>query len=145
MNPSEQPRFTIEKMGENGGHCDCCGNSSRCVWGMVYDGPAAIAAYWMHWTVDHLSDPGANLDLVIGKWGDDASADDRVAVALIHRQMDDGSPSLMVVNAGDRSPGRGDLASTALAREEVIGAPIAANVFALVDAIYEQDERFFRT
>jgi len=129
-------------MGESGGHCDCCGNTSRCVWGMVHDGAATIAAYWMHWTVGHLSDPGANLDLVIGKWGDDTTANDRVAVALIHREMADGS-SLMVVNAADRSAANGNLASTALAREDVIGTPMAANVFALVDAIYLQDERFF--
>jgi len=143
MDRPEQPRFTIEKMGESGGHCDCCGNESRCVWGMVHDGPATIAAYWMHWTVGHMSDPGANLDLVIGKWGDEASADDRVAVSLIHREMEDGSSSLMVVNAGDRSAGNGGLAGAVLAREDVIGTPVAANVFALVDAIYEQDARFF--
>ena len=139
----EQHRFTIEKMGESGGHCDCCGNESRCVWGMVDDGSATIAAYWMHWTFGHLSDSGANLDLVIGKWGDETSADDRVAVALVHREMEDGSPSLMVVNANDRPAVNGDLARTALAREEVIGTPMAATVFALVDAIYLQDGRFF--
>jgi hypothetical protein len=143
MDQPEHPRFAIEKMGESGGHCDCCGNTSRCVWGMVYDGSAAIAAYWMHWTVSHLSDPGANLDLVIGKWGDDTTADDRVAVAIIHREMEDGKPSLMVVNASGRPAGNGNLASAALEREDVIGTPLAANVFALVDAIYEQDERFF--
>jgi hypothetical protein len=143
MDQSQQPRFTVEKMGESGGHCDCCGNESRRVWGMVHDGPATIAAYWMQWTVGHLSDFGANLDLVIGKWGDETSADDRVAVALIHREMEDGSPSLMVVNAGDRPAGNGTLARTALAREDVIGTPMAENVFALVDAIYLQDLRFF--
>jgi hypothetical protein len=109
---------------------------------MMYDGGTAIAAYWMHWTVGHLSDPGANLDLVIGKWGDGASVNDRIAVALIHREMADG-PSLMVVNAADRQTRNGTLASTALAREDVIGTPLAANIFALVDAIYLQDDRFF--
>jgi len=137
-----QPRFTIETMGESGGHCDCCGHASRCVWGMVHDGPATIAAYWMHWTVGHLSDTGANLDLVIGKWGDGTTANDRVAVALVHRELEDGS-SLMVINAADRQTRNVSLASTGLAREDVIGTPMAANVFALVDAIYLQDGRFF--
>jgi len=109
---------------------------------MVHDGPATIAAYWMHWTVGHLSDTGANLDLVIGKWGDGTTANDRVAVALVHRELEDGS-SLMVINAADRQTRNVSLASTGLAREDVIGTPMAANVFALVDAIYLQDGRFF--
>ena len=91
----------------------------------------------------NLSEPGANLDLVLGRWGDDATADDRFGVALIHRQQAAGSPSLMVVDATDRPMSNGDLARTALAREDVIGAPLATQVFSLVDAIYEQDGRFF--
>lgn len=130
-------------MGESGGHCDCCGNDSRCVWGMVYEGEAALAAYWMHWTVGHMNEPGANLDLVIGRWGDGATANDRVAVALLHRQQPDGSPPLMVIDAADSPTDSRTLAATALPREEVIGTPLAAHVFSIVDAIYEQDGRFF--
>ena len=140
---SELPKFEVETMGESGGHCDCCGNDSRSVWGMVHQGEPTVAAYWLHWTVGHLREPGANLDLVIGRWGDDTTADDRFGVALIHREQSDGAPSLMVIDAADRPIGDGDLATTALARVEVIGTPIAEQVFALVDAIYEQDGRFF--
>jgi hypothetical protein len=139
----EQPDFEVDTMGESGGHCDCCGNESQSVWGMVHQGEATLAAYWVHWTVGHLSEPGANLDLVLGRWGHDATADDRFGVALIHRQQADGTPSLMVIDAADRPMSNGDLATTALAREDVIGTPIAEQVFSLVDAIYEQDGRFF--
>ena len=141
--PEKKPDFEIETMGESGGHCDCCGNDSQSVWGMVHQGEATLAAYWMHWTVGHLSEPGANLDLVLGRWGDDATADDRFGVALIHRQKADGTPSLMVIDAADRPMSKGDLATTALSRAEVIGTPIAEQVFSIVDAIYEQDGRFF--
>lgn len=140
---AEQNRLTIETMGESGGHCECCGNESRSVWGMVYDGEAAVAAYWMHWTVGHLSEPGANLDLIIGRWGDETSADDRVTVSLLHRQQPDGTPAVMVIDAADRPVANGDLARTSLARADVIGTPLAAKVFSLVDAVYEQDSRFF--
>lgn len=140
---AKPPRFAVEQMGESSGHCDCCGNESQCVWGMVHDGDAALAAYWMNWTASHLSHPGANLDLVIGRWGHDASADDRVIVSLLHRQQPDGSPALMVIDAADRPAAKGELARTALARTDVVDTPLAAQVFALVDAIYEQDDRFF--
>jgi hypothetical protein len=140
---AEPPRFEVEAMGESGGHCECCGNESSCVWGMVHDGGATVAGYWMHWTVGHLSDPGANLDLILGQWGDKTSAEDRVLVSLLHRQQPDGSPALMVIDAAERPRAKGDLARTALARTDVVGSPLAAQVFALVDAIYEQDGRFF--
>ncbi len=136
-------QFVVEEMGESSGHCDCCGNESRCVWGMVHAENATIAAYWMHWTVGHLSEPGANLDLVLGQWGDEASADDRMVVSMLHREQQDGGPALMVIDAADRPVVKGELARTALARIDVVGTPLATQVFALVDAIYEQDGRFF--
>ena len=135
--------FEVETMGKSGGHCACCGEESRSVWGMVHQGGTTLAAYWMHWTVGHLSEPGANLDLVLGRWGDDTTAHNRFGVALIHRQQADGNPSLMVIDAADRPMSNGGLATTALARKDVIGTPIAEQVFSLVDAIYEQDDRFF--
>jgi hypothetical protein len=49
----------------------------------------------------------------------------------------------MIIDAHGRPAANGQLASTALRREDVIGTPLAAQVFALTDAIYEQDDRFF--
>jgi hypothetical protein len=110
---------------------------------MVYSGNLAAAAYWMHWTVGHLTDPGANLDLILGRWGDNAEANDRVAISLVHRQQLDGSSALMVIDAADRSFANEGLSGRALARNDVIGTPLATHVFALTDAIYERDRRFF--
>jgi hypothetical protein len=143
MHNAQPPRFTIEKMDESRGHCDCCGRDSRTVAGLVYDQGAAAAAYWMQWTEGHLSDTGANLDLVLGEWGEGTSPADRYAIAMVHRQQADGTPALMIIDAHGRPAANGQLASTALRREDVIGTPLAAQVFALTDAIYEQDDRFF--
>jgi hypothetical protein len=49
----------------------------------------------------------------------------------------------MVIDAAERPPAKGELARSALARTDIVGTPLAAQVFALVDAIYEQDGRFF--
>ena len=97
----------------------------------------------MRWSVGHLDDTGANLDLILGEWGDETSPKDRFAVALVHRQQPDGTPALMVIDAQDRRIADGSLAGTALRREDVIGTPLAEQVFAITDAIYLQDERFF--
>ena len=96
----------------------------------------------MHWTVGHLSEPGANLDLILGKWGDGTDGNDRFGIALVHRQLEDGTPSLMVIDADDRFAGT-DLAAKTLMRSDVIDTPLAEQVFSIVDAIYLQDGRFF--
>ncbi|WP_428627527.1 hypothetical protein [Sphingopyxis sp.] len=136
--------YEVEIMGESDGKCDCCGNESRRVWGMVHkvEGPT-VAAYWMHWTVGHLNEPGANLDLVLGHWGDGTTANDRFGVALRHREQYDEPPSIMVIDPADRPFSDRGLAATLLARSDVIGTPIAAQVFSIIDAIYQQDGRFF--
>ena len=135
--------FVVEKLNESSGHCECCGHESRCVWGWVNQNEATVAAYWMRWTVDHLADHGAHLDLIIGRWGEGASSDQRAVVSLEHRQQPDGSPALMVIDAAGSPAAESDLATTALSRVDVVGTPLAQQVFAIVDAIYLQDDRFF--
>ena len=103
MTESSRPYFTIERLDESHGHCDCCGQTSRSVWGLVYAEGDAYAAYWMHWTEGHLADSGANLDLVIGTWGKGTGPEDRVAIAHVHRQQPDGTPALIVIDAQDRA------------------------------------------
>ncbi|MCB2013704.1 MAG: hypothetical protein R3E11_10545 [Sphingobium sp.] len=49
----------------------------------------------------------------------------------------------MVIDAADRPIGASELVSGALRREEIIGTPLADHLFAMVDAIWEQDQRFF--
>lgn len=142
INPSEN-RFTVERLDENYGHCECCGHESRSIAGLVFEQGGACAAYWMQWTVNHLSDTGANLDIVLGAWGEGTSAAGRYAVSLVHFQQEDGSPALMVVDAQGRPAANGEVAATGLRRDEVIGTPLATQVFAIADAIYEQDGRFF--
>ena len=135
--------LTVERLDESSGLCECCGTASRCVWGLVHRGNETVAAYWMHWTVGHLEQNGANLDLVIGEWGENALAEKRAVVALEHRQQPDGSPALMVIDSAERPVARGDLATAALTRADVVGSPLAEQVFAITDAIYLQDDRFF--
>jgi len=51
------------------GPCPCCGDMSRSVWGYVYSGDAAYAAYFVHWTLGQVSKHGAHIDLIVGRWG----------------------------------------------------------------------------
>jgi len=122
------------------GPCPCCGNNSRCVWGLVRTPSAALATYFVHWTLGRVHDHGANFDLIIGKWGEQASAAERVLVALEYRLLDSG-PSFRVIDAGNRPAASSDLVGRALLRAEVIGHPVAEQAFAITDAVLAQDKR----
>jgi len=122
------------------GTCPCCGRRSRRVWGQAHSGGKTLAAYFVHWTVGHIPDQGANIDLIIGNWGEGATPEERKAVALAYRLLDSG-PSMMVIDANTRPFSSSELVGQVLYRDDVIGSPIARNAFAIADAILEQDDR----
>jgi hypothetical protein len=99
-----------------------------------------LAAYFVHWTVGHISDQGANIDLIIGNWGEGTTQEERKAVALAYRLLDSG-PSMMVIDANTRPFSSSELVGQALYRDEVIGNTIAGDAFAIADAILAQDDR----
>jgi hypothetical protein len=141
--PSDPPldwrSYETEQTGANVGHCDCCGLTTRRVWGFVHRDGATVAAYFVGWA-EQKPEHGAAFDLILGDWGDSANRQDRFAVALDYRIVDS-SPEFMVVDARGRIPSGDELAGTALKRADVIGTALAPQVFAVVDAIYMSDRR----
>ena len=122
------------------GPCACCGGVTRRVWGYLLREEVMLAAFFVEWTQGHVRKHGAFFDLIVGRWGDGTTAEDRVAVSLEMRVMDEG-PQFMVVDAGEREVGKSDLVSAAFGREKVIGTPLAEVVFGMVDAIWLGDGR----
>jgi hypothetical protein len=129
--------FEIEESGAAGGHCECCGTTTRRVWGFVRRNGEPVSAYFVAWTQGK-PDHGAKFDLILGKWGDSSTKDDRYSVALDY-QLIDGAPQFMVVDALGRATSESPPFGTALKRSGVIGTPLATQVFALVDAVYMSD------
>ena len=113
---------------------------SRSVWGYAYRDGNAFAAYFVEWTLGQVQRHGANVDVIIGSWGDGASAEERSAVSLEFRYGE----GFGLVDAKDRPVGDGSLAERILARSDVVGTPLADSVFDLVDAIWLQDKRILR-
>jgi len=131
----------IEPTGTNDfGPCDCCGGQSRTVWGYVHGPAGAVAAYFVQWTVGLVDRHGAHFDVIIGKWGAGAERSDRCSISLEFRRTDNG-PSFMVINSGARPVASSDLVAKSLARDEVVGTPLAQIAFDIVDAVWLQDER----
>ena len=134
-------QITIEVTGlSDTGICDCCGRSGRCVWGLAHAEGRCMAVYYVHWTLGHVSDQGANIDLIIGEWGEAMTADNRSALALAYRLLDT-SPSLMIIDAQARPFSNSPLVGRVLRREDVIGTSFAQDAFAVADAVLAQDDR----
>lgn len=106
---------------------------------MIHAVDRTVAAYFVRWAERHLDNPSASFDLVLGDWGDSTTDADRYVVSLIYREIN-GVPQFMVVNAAGCPAAQGALAETALSREDVIGTPLAPQIFALIDAVCEQDK-----
>jgi hypothetical protein len=134
-------QLCIEVTGsEDFGPCECCGSKSRTVWGFVQRGDVTEAAYFVHWTLGQVERHGANFDLIIGRWGDATDSKDRLAVSMeLHGTCN--GPMFTVIDSVNRPAAASDLVGKALARDEVIGTPLAKQAFELVDAIWLQDER----
>jgi hypothetical protein len=112
------------------------------VWGYVYDSNTALAAYFVEWTPGHV-EQSANFDLIVGLWGEDTSASDRVAVALEYRCINS-RPAFIVINADARPVARNANVGKALMREEVFETELAETIFAICDEIFLHDTRLNR-
>ena len=136
-------KLEVELSEESSGYCDCCGRISRTIWGSIHGAGATVATYFVQWTEGHLEENGANFDLIIGPWGDNTSPEQRAAVSLLCRTDRDGGPAFMVIDAQDRPMLDSKLVGLALSRDEVVGTPLATQVFAILEAIWLNDSRLF--
>ena len=129
--------LTIEPDGSNDyGPCTCCGNMSRTVWGYIHRDDEMISVYYVHWTLGRI-DHGARCELIIGRWDDSSSADDRSTVELAYR-LHEGERQFMLRDAEPKSDG---LAHHALRRDQIVGTPLSAEVFEMVDAVWLGEDR----
>ena len=113
---------------------------TRRIWGYVHRGKVTKAAYFIEWVPDKVQTHGAAFDLILGKWGEGASPNDRVAVSLVMRRTNQG-PQFMVVDAAGRFHDDPTMTRAALGRNEVVGRPIAKDAFAVIDAVWLADQR----
>lgn len=131
----------VEPSGSNDfGPCGCCGSMSRTVWGYLYEEGMARCVYYVQWTLDQVPRHGANIDLLLGSWGDDSTPDDRVAVSLVFRVGENG-PEFASMDPDDREHAKSGMATHGIPGRHVLGNTVAADSYAFTHAIFGQDER----
>jgi len=137
MNTSSQ--IIATPWNESTATCDCCGRPSKTIWGSLSTNDKTLAVYYIHWTVN-APEHSANIDVLVGEWGEGKTAQNRVLVSLLF-QPSPGGGAFMVVDGPGRPADSRDLCERALRRAEVVGTPLAQEVFALVDAIWLTEPR----
>ena len=134
--------LTIEPTGASDtGICECCGRASRCVWGYAYDASDPVAAYSVHWTLGHVPDRGANIDVIVGEWGDAGEAARRHAVAFEYR-LNPSGPVLTIIDAAGRPFAQDkSLVGHVMTRDTIVGTDLAEVAYAIAGAVLAQDPR----
>lgn len=134
-------RYRVEPMGQKRASCECCGAETSSAWGFVHQGRGAVASDVVQWTPGaSLSEHPANLDLIIGPWGEGTARQDRVAVSAIHFEKD-GRLGIMLIDAAERPTSRSSLVARSMRRDEVLNTSLATQAFAMIDAILVGDTR----
>ncbi len=134
-------RFAIEPTNEQAGEpCPCCGGVSRSVWGSARRDDVLWAAYFVRWTMGQVALHGASIVFIAGAWGQDTTPSDRFMVGLEYRCTETG-PAVRVQESHELAIANSDLAARALGRSDLVGKPLADDVFALFDEIFLHDDR----
>ncbi|WP_295640319.1 hypothetical protein [uncultured Methylibium sp.] len=136
---SSPPEIIATPWKESSGTCDCCGRTSKTVWGDLSVETTALATYFVRWTVD-APEHDVNVDLVIGAWGEGTTSQDRVLVSVLYRPSSEGG-SFMVIDGESRHAATSELCGRAMRRAEVVGTPFAQEVFSLLDGLWLTDPR----
>ena len=124
---------------ESTGYCDCCGKQSKTIWGGLGDSSGTKALYFVQWTVDqpqHMP----NVDIVLGPWGEGIAPQDRMLVSLLYQPRLGGGSFMVASGKGRRADDR-TICDRALERTDVIGTPLANEVFSLVDVLWLTEPR----
>jgi hypothetical protein len=122
------------------GPCDCCSSMSRLVAGFVTRSGGPYVGYQVHWALGQVERHGAMFYIILGYWGEGTLAADRYAVALRYR-CDSETTGFMIIDANETAIASHPLVGRTLRRDDVIGSPLAQEVFEIVDFIWLNDER----
>ena len=138
MSPRSEIQITaVDEATE--GPCACCGTTNRTVWGDARVDGVQRATYYVQWKPERPVED-AVFFIILGPWDRDVPAE-RVGVALKCRMTKRG-PGFMVMDAAGSSWGAaGKKAATHHHRDQVVGTPLAAEAFAIVDQVMYQDNR----
>ena len=147
------PKFTLEQGESDEGLCECCGKTTKTIWGFIHRNNKCRAVYYVSWTMEH-REQGATFLVCMGDWEAEEPAD-RQSFALRLKMMPSGA-AFMVVDAvktqwakkdaeqnetAEGETPQKDILGVMLDRETALASPLKTDVFAIADLILDQDKR----
>lgn len=121
---------------KSSGRCACCGKSKQTAWGFVYEDGGPRACYFVEWTEGH-KERTARFDVVVGRWSDDTTENDREAVSLEYRATS--TPMFALADAAGRPAAEVGRPTT---KDELTGTKLAEEALSIAGAVLQADERF---
>jgi hypothetical protein len=115
------------------GRCACCGKPKRTAWGFVYEDDGPRACYFVEWVLGH-AEATARFDVVVGRWSDDTTEDDRKAVSLEYKRG-----AFELADAHGRPAAE---VGRATRKDDVAGTTLAEEVMTISRAVLAGDDRF---
>ena len=97
--------------------------------------------YYVQWTLGQVPKHGANIDLLMGEWGDATTPAQRVAVSLVLTRRDPWSRRFRSIDPNERPHAASGLAGHMIPGRHVFGNPVGADAYAFMHAIFGQDPR----
>ena len=126
--------FTASRWHESTGACPCCGRHSRLAWGGVSSTHVVCAVYFVHWSCAAPDHP-AHVDLIVGPWGQDGSADERRLLALRYLPRPGGG-ELVVIDGASRPAAASLVCANVLTEATFAAAPDAGRIQAMLAALW---------
>jgi hypothetical protein len=136
---SGETEIVVTPWRQSEGTCDCCGRTTKTVWGDLGIENKTVAIYYVSWTRGARDHP-ANIDLIIGPWEEESNPSQRVLVSLLYKFEPNGG-SFMVIDSEQRLHKKREICGRGMRRVEVVGTALADQIFEYVDAIWLSDPR----
>ncbi len=131
--------YTIEFMGKNDSNpCECCGEITTRIWGRAFLENSEVALYYVCWIKNEYEQKGATYNIIYRNYDKESRQD--AMIALSCEKNNEGSV-FTILDAQ-----KNNLINTAqklikLDCDEILGMPFEEKLWALVDAIFLNDNR----
>ena len=131
--------YLIEFMGSrDSSPCECCGEITTGIWGRAFLDNSEVALYYICWTKNEYEQKGATYNIIYRNYDKENQQDAMIALDYYNNENGAG---FGILDAEANNLLNTSQKLIKLDRDEILGTPFEHNLWALVDAIFLNDNR----
>lgn len=131
--------YLIEFMGErDSSPCECCGEITTGIWGRAFLENSEVALYYICWTKNEYEQKGATYNIIYRNYDKENRQDAMIAIDYFNN---DNGVGFGILDAETNNLINTSQKLIKLDRDEILGMPFEPKLWALVDAIFLNDNR----